>query len=126
MQPEYPVGPKALEVRIANAASYLAQKILVLDRRDAADRAKDVLYIHDTLLLFGTSLGELEGIWKAKIVSSIHTNAARALRAAGERGFAEVSDAVRGAGLIAGKAGRPVSPEEIAQVCRTGLTKVFS
>lgn len=125
-QPEYPVGAKPLEVRIANATSYLAQKILVLDKRDAADRAKDILYVHDTLLLFGKSLTELEGIWKTKLVASIHANVAHALRGAAEGLFADVTDAVRGASMIARKAGRPVPPEDIAQVCRTGLTKVFS
>jgi hypothetical protein len=86
MKPEYPVGPKPLEIRIGNATSYLAQKILVLDKRHPADRAKDVLYVRDTLLLFGKSFGELEQIWKQRILPAVHPNAARELRGAADGG----------------------------------------
>lgn len=125
-EPEYPVGSTRLEVRIANPASYLAQKLLVLSKRDSADRAKDVLYLHDTLMMFGRSLDELERIWIDKLSSSIHQTAARALRRAPKVLFSDVTDAVRGASRVAKETGRPLSADEIAQVCRIGLAKVFS
>jgi hypothetical protein len=49
--------PRPATVRIPNAASYLAQKLLVHGKRKSAERAKDVLYIHDTIELFGRSAG---------------------------------------------------------------------
>lgn len=125
-EPEYPVGPPALEVRIANATSYLAQKILVLSKRSSADLAKDVLYLRDTLITFGRSLADLEEIWIKRLSPSIHSTARRTLQRAPEQLFAEVTDTVREASRIAREAGRPLRPDEIAQVCRTGLAKVFS
>jgi hypothetical protein len=47
----YPFAP-AKKVQIANAAGFLAQKILIHHERDHKDRAKDLLYIHDTVELF--------------------------------------------------------------------------
>ena len=114
-----------MEVRVANATSYLAQKVLVLDRRQE-DRAKDVLYIHDTLLTFGSSLRDLERIWTRSVYPGIHERARRKLRAAGSKLFTEVSNATRGASRIAIEAGRSVRAEEISQVCRFGLAEVFT
>lgn len=125
-EPEYPVGRKALQVHITNATSYLAQKILVLGKRTSADRATDVLYLRDTLITFGRSLAELEEIWIKRVSPLIHPAAARTLRRAPEELFSEITDITRGAARIAREAGRPVPPEEIAQVCRAGLAKVFS
>jgi len=48
------VQPKLL--RVPNAAAFLVQKILILDRRLPEERAKDVLYIHDTFETFATNL----------------------------------------------------------------------
>jgi hypothetical protein len=124
-EPEFPVGQKAVEVRIANPASYLAQKILILGKRSAADRAKDVLYLHDTLITFGRSLAELERIWTDRVSPLLLPAARRTLEGAAEHLFAEVTDPVREASRIAREAGRPLRPQEIASVCRTGLAKVF-
>ena len=46
-------------VLIANPVSYLAQKLLISAKRTPGARAKDILYIHDTLSLFSRSLPEL-------------------------------------------------------------------
>jgi len=124
-EPAYPVGAKAVEVRVANATSYVAQKILALNRR-GADGPKDVLYVHDTLITFGRSLTEIERIWTHDISPAINPAAGRKLRDAGERLFGEVTDTVREASRIAKEAGRPLRPEEIAQVCRTGLARIFT
>jgi hypothetical protein len=46
-------------VRVANPVSFLSQKILIQDVRDRKDRAKDILYIHDTIEIFAGHLAEL-------------------------------------------------------------------
>jgi hypothetical protein len=40
--------------------SFLTQKILIQDVRDRKDRAKDILYIHDTIETFAGNLAELQ------------------------------------------------------------------
>ena len=124
-EPEYPVGPKAVEVRIANATSYVTQKLLILRRRYLADRAKDVLYLHDTLVTFGRALGDLHRIWIDSIAGTLHANARRALRATASQLSSPAFDAVQAAARVAKEAGRPLSPEEIANVCRAGLAAVL-
>lgn len=124
-EPEYPIGKQPVEVRIANMASYLAQKLLVLNERQPDDRAKDTLYIHDTLMTFGASLSELREIWEQAILPSIHKNAARKLRRSADSFFASVGDLVRRASRIARGAGRPLEAEDIARVCRRGLVEIF-
>ncbi|MGA7794916.1 MAG: hypothetical protein WCA19_17900 [Candidatus Acidiferrales bacterium] len=48
-------------LQIANPASFLAQKILIRGERDTKARAKDILYIHDTIVVFS---GYFEGpLW---------------------------------------------------------------
>jgi hypothetical protein len=42
-------GGDSARVVITNPVSYIVQKLLVSDKRKASERAKDVLYIHDTL-----------------------------------------------------------------------------
>ncbi|MBI3108363.1 MAG: hypothetical protein HYY95_22785 [Candidatus Rokubacteria bacterium] len=124
--PAYPLGSTPIEVRIANATGYLAQKLLVLDKRNPDDRAKDILYIHDTLLTFGRSLADLERLWIDRVAPGIHRNAARMLRGSPGALFSQTTDPARAASRVATAAGRPVTPEEIAAVCRTGLARVFT
>lgn len=124
-EPQYPVGAKAVEVRIANATSYVAQKLLVLGRRPPADRAKDVLYLHDTLVTFGRALEDLQGIWTESMSGALHANARRAIRATARQLSSPAFGSVRAAARVAGEAGRPLSPEEIAEVSRAGLAAIF-
>src|SRR5215467_2403685 len=58
----YPFSPKR-KVQIANPASFLAQKVLIHSEREFRDRAKDLLYIHDTIEVFSESLEELRKIF---------------------------------------------------------------
>ena len=47
-------------LRVANPVSYLMQKVLTVERRpQESKKAKDVLYIHDTLLIFGEGQAQI-------------------------------------------------------------------
>ena len=86
----------------------------------------DILYIHDTLLAFGRSLADLERLWIDRVAPGIHRTAARMLRGSPGALFSQTTDPARAASRVATAAGRPVTPEEIAAVCRTGLARVFT
>lgn len=45
----------------------MAQKVLVHSKRSREDRAKDTLYIHDTLEAFGARLADLHTEWVGKV-----------------------------------------------------------
>ena len=57
----------AKHVRIANPVSFLTQKLLIQKERDRRDRAKDTLYIHDTIEVFAGSLAELRELFAKEI-----------------------------------------------------------
>jgi hypothetical protein len=125
-EPEYPVGSKPVEVRIANATSYLVQKMLTLERRDANDQGKDILYVRDTLISFGGALAELRRLWNETVEPSMHPRVSAKLRGLVNERFSKVGDPVRRASRIAREVGRPASAEDIAEACRRGLSEVFA
>jgi hypothetical protein len=111
-------------VQIANPVSFLAQKLLIYKGRDQADRAKDILYIHDTLQVFGPRLQELRDEWTGHVLPQIHSNTARTVAKASQWLFAEMSDAIREAAMIA--VDRRLSPEGVRESCCYGLEQIFT
>jgi len=125
-QKGYPLGRAGLDVRVANAACYLAQKLLVFRERKPDKQAKDLLYVHDTLLIFSHSLDELGVLWK-RIEPTLHPNAVRALTRRRSEVLASVTDPARNAALLAASTARadPPSAERLLATCRAGLAQVF-
>ena len=88
-------------LQIPNPVSYLVQKVLIHDRRKPQDRAKDVLYIHDTIELFAGALPDLRRLWLESVSPTLRRSAVRIVRAQVEKMFGTVTDAVREAALVA-------------------------
>jgi len=59
-------------VQIVNPASFLAQKLLIQSKRRQEKFAKDILYVHDTLEIFGAKLGDIKQEWCSKIRPDMH------------------------------------------------------
>lgn len=110
-------------VRLPNATAFLTQKALIHDRRERADRAKDILYIHDTIETFASHLPELREEWLAFVRPTLHANAVRRVEATAEQIFHTVDDTTREASLIAPNRGLP--PERLLEVCRYGWDEIF-
>jgi len=110
-------------VRVANPASFIAQKILIQGRRPSEDRAKDILYVHDTLQLFGSRLPELKQEWATSVSQRLQTRQRNALARAPQSLFGEVTDDIRRAARIAGP--RIPSPEAIREACQYGLEQLM-
>ena len=123
----FPVGPEPVRLRVPNPASFIAQKLLVLRKRKPEKRAKDLLYIHDTLLLFGGRLEGLRQSWDAVCGRQHPTLRAKVLDLASAH-FAQVDDLVRAAAGIAAATGRPAppSPERLAMTCLAGARRLFA
>ena len=119
----YPFTP-AKKIQIANPASFLAQKILIHRERDYKDRAKDLLYMHDTIELFSEHLGELREIYTKEIQPTLHARRTAELTGAADGLFGDVDDTIREAVLMA--AGRKLSPERLAETARAGLKEILS
>jgi hypothetical protein len=110
------------QIRIANPVSFIAQKVLIVARRDPEDRAKDILYMHDTLEVFGSRLADLRELWRERVLPELHPNQAKILSKASGVLFGELTDDVRRASQISGQR---VSAEAIRQACQYGFREVF-
>jgi len=114
----YPTTDRLL-VQIPNPAAFLVQKLLIHDRREPADRAKDLLYIHDTIEAFGDALPELRKLWQESIRPLLSLKARRSIEDAPKVLFSEVNDSVREAVRMA--AGRLHSPLQLIETCEIRL-----
>ncbi len=112
------------DITVPNAVCYIAQKLLIRKKRTPRDRAKDALYVHDTIELFGASLDELQELWQTIRPRLSGRIAADVDRLASDQGHA-VIDALRDAVDVAAKAGRGLTFETIQAVYDEGLSRIF-
>ena len=117
-------GRLPIRINIANPVSYIVQKLLVSGKRKPTERAKDVLYIHDTLELFASSLPDLRRLWSDAVRPSLGSRGEAKTREATRRLFSEVTDTIREAAMMA--AGRSMSANGLREVCHAGVTQLLS
>ena len=110
-------------VQIANPVSFLAQKILIHRRRNREERAKDILYIHDTIDTFAARIDDLRAEWVRNIRHELHANSVRAVESAAATLFGAVTDSNRAASRIV--QARNLTPEAIRETCNFGFTRIF-
>ncbi len=123
LQPSTAPVEKAVAVRVPNPVSFIVQKLLILDNREKGDRAKDILYIHDTLLMFGDAKGEFKRLWAESVSPSLHPTTRSSLVRLLDKHLAPAGEAVFEAARIARETGRPAppNPDQIRAVCFEGL-----
>ena len=118
----FPLANEA-RVQIANPVSFLAQKILIHGKRNRQDRAKDILYMHDTIETFAPKIDELGVEWASNIRPVLQANSARIIQRAAAALFGAVTDPIRSASRIV--QGRALAPEVIRETCSLGFTRIF-
>ena len=114
---------KPKQVRIAHPARFMAQKLLIHEKRNRHSRAKDILYLHDTIELLGGSLEVLREEWN-RLRQALSEGAIRTLERAVDAMFSKMTDDIRGAAQAA--AGRALTPQAVQELCRAGLKIVFA
>ena len=110
-------------VQVANPASFVGQKLLIHRRRSVDDRARDLLYIHDTLQLFGSRLSELRTEWHVHLAPQIPDRTLKALLRSSRALFLDVNDDIRRAARISVERG--LSPRAIRETCAYGLEQLL-
>lgn len=108
---------------VPNPTSFVVQKLLIHSDRPPGKKAQDVLYIHDTLELFGGSLGELRRLWLEELRPTMAPKTARRAETIAQELFAEVSDTIREAGRM--PQDRSLSAEQVRAACEYGLGEVL-
>jgi hypothetical protein len=82
-------------IRIANPTAFLAQKILIHRRRERQDRAKDIMYMRDTLEVFGARLPDLADLWRSDVAGHLQPRHTKMVSRASREMFRKVSDDIR-------------------------------
>jgi hypothetical protein len=118
-------GADPISVRVPNAVVYIAQKLVILRKRKPSERAKDLLYIHDTIELFGVALESLAALWQTTVRPRLERIADEVQTLASTQ-FSEVTDDIRGSSRVAKASGRDLDPEIIRLRCAVGLSAIFS
>jgi hypothetical protein len=112
-----------VDVRVPNPTSFIVQKLLIHSDRQSKKKAQDVLYIHDTLELFGASLGELRRLWVEQVCPGMSAKTARRAETIARELSAEVTDTIREAARI--PQDRGLTPENIRLACEYGLEQIL-
>lgn len=120
---DYESSDFTARIQIANPVSFLAQKILIHGKRGREDRAKDILYMHDTLELFGARFPELRELWQNHVAPQLKPRTLGTVLKASEVLFGAVSDDIRRAAEISAE--RTLSAGSVREVCRYGFAQVF-
>ncbi|HEY9227134.1 MAG TPA: GSU2403 family nucleotidyltransferase fold protein [Gemmatimonadaceae bacterium] len=114
---------RTAEILIAHPVCFVAQKLLIADRRQPEKRAQDVLYVHDTIELFGASLRQLNAHWQSSVRSTLHDNAVDQILKAIDTQYGRITDAMRRAASI--PQDRSLTPERLQMLCTLGLKRIF-
>lgn len=108
---------------IQSASLFRVQKVLIHGKRKAGKKAQDLLYIHDTLELFGGALDDLRSIWNERVRPTLPTRTAKRAEAAARALFERVTDPIRDAARI--PQDRTLQPEVLRAACAYGISEIF-
>ena len=114
---------RPVDLLVPNPVSFIVQKLLIHKRRDAEKKAQDILYIHDTLELFGASLVQLRTLWEEEVRARIPAKTVKTAMDTATELFEKVTDAIREAARI--PQDRRLLPEGVRATTQYGLNEVF-
>jgi hypothetical protein len=114
---------RPVDILVPNPASFMVQKLLIQSRRNANKKAQDVLYIHDTLELFGGSLEKLRTVWEDEVRPKLPVRTVRTAMTIAKELFENVTDVIRESSRI--PQDRTLQPENVRAASEYGLEEVF-
>ena len=112
-----------VDLFVPNPTSFMVQKLLIHPDRPPGKKAQDVLYIHDTLELFGASLGELRRQWVDVVRPATAAKTARRAETIAQELFVEVTDTIREAARI--PQDRRLAADDVRRACSYGLAAIL-
>jgi len=116
--------PSSMEIQVANPLCFIVQKFLIQKDRPAAKQAQDVLYIYDTIELFGALLEEFHEAWNRNISPALGEKLSNAVLTSSKNTFSNINDVIRAAARI--PQDRKLSPEQIQQTCLLAFEIIFN
>lgn len=116
-------GSLPLAVRVPNPVAFIAQKLLIHKKRDKRKRSQDLLYVHDTLELFGGRFDELARLWREHLVPRLNSRTLVNIKNGINGQYGDVTDYFRESARIAPQ--RNLDPATMQKACRYGLERIF-
>lgn len=114
-----------LEVRIANPLCFMVQKFLIQDRRRKQNKAhKDLLYVYDTIQLFGGQLDAFKESWRTLIAPELGKAEAQKVIQVSQQTFSVLNDVIRSAATIVPDRG--LDPDDIRRTCKLALDHILA
>lgn len=110
-------------VLLPNPVAFMMQKLLIQRDRRPEKRAQDLLYIHDTLELFGGALEELRTVWRGTLRPAMSERTARRAETCARTLFEHVTDDLRAAARISD--GRRLTADTLRGASDYGLKAIL-
>lgn len=124
VDPEHGIPiPAATDIYVANPLCFMVQKFLIQRDRPPAKRAQDVLYIFDTIELFGANLEQFRQSWNTVVAPKLGEKSSETVQRQCQETFGKLNDVVRQAARI--PADRKLTPEQIQQTCQYAFDEIL-
>ncbi|MFZ6643572.1 GSU2403 family nucleotidyltransferase fold protein [Undibacterium sp. TC4M20W] len=122
--PEYGIPlSSTIDIQVANPLCFMVQKFLIQKDRSPTKRAQDLLYIYDTIELFGDLLTEFHESWKDTISPVLGKKLSDNILSLSENTFSGVNDMIRTAAQI--PQNRKLAPEQVQKTCQLAFDIIF-
>ncbi|MDA1307220.1 MAG: GSU2403 family nucleotidyltransferase fold protein [Acidobacteria bacterium] len=118
----FPLTDAAL-VLVPNPVSFIVQKLLVYFDRKPEKRPGDLLYIHDTIVVFSPVLDDLAALWRSSVAPALSSKGYRELTDNVSATVGAVTDTLRNAARMVPT--RRMDPEIMRRVCSEGLKRLL-
>lgn len=112
-----------VDLRIPNPVSFIIQKLLIHEDRAREKKAQDVLYIHDTLELFGADIDDLAVVWRDTVRGAMHVKWVNNLLSTKDALFGQMNDRIRDAAVL--PQDRQLDPERMRAMCHAALGEIL-
>lgn len=104
-----------VDLQVVNPLCFMLQKFLILDDRSKKKRCQDLLYVHDTLMLFGEKLGLFQKSWQEVIQPQLEPKEVKTIEREVGKAFASLTDDILAATAI--PLDRKLNPDEFRATC---------
>ena len=112
-----------IDMLVTNPVGFIVQKLLIHEKRRSNKKAQDVLYIHDTLELFGGALDALRTLWVNAVRPSMPRRTVRTAESTAQTLFGRTTDTIREAARM--PPGRTLTAEALRSTCVYGLGEIL-
>jgi hypothetical protein len=112
-----------LNIQVAHPLAFMVQKFLIQKARSRNKRAQDILYIFDTIGLFGGQMEAFKTSWLEVMGPALGQLRERVMRI-NESTFSQINDDLRNAAQI--PQDRKLTPDEIQATCQLAFERIFN